>query len=138
MIDYIEKGEYLHKAIRNAGHFLRKHNGAWLSDNDVAVQAIIDTFDPLPDAKINKIEELKIEGLRQANLVYGDNVFASVSAIELLIDIDATYDRSVTPASRLIAVNGVINTFKTERAGINTMNSMVDIQNYDVTTDPAW
>ena len=43
MIQYTEKGYGLHNAIRAAGHWLREENGAWVSSNDEAVQAIIDS-----------------------------------------------------------------------------------------------
>lgn len=43
-INYIEKGSALHAAIQAAGHWLREENGAWVSSNDEAVQAIIDGF----------------------------------------------------------------------------------------------
>lgn len=43
-INYTEKGIGLHDAIKAAGHFLRQENGAWLSSNDTAVQAIMDAY----------------------------------------------------------------------------------------------
>ena len=48
---YIEKGIYLHNAIEAAGHSLTEVDGIWFSSDDVIVQDIIDTFDPLPDAQ---------------------------------------------------------------------------------------
>lgn len=51
MISYIEKGRYLHAAISDAGYRLEEKDGVWVSSDDTAVQAIIDNFDPLPDAK---------------------------------------------------------------------------------------
>lgn len=44
MITYTEKGPGLHDAIRNAGHWIKQENGFWLSDNDTAVQSIIDGY----------------------------------------------------------------------------------------------
>lgn len=44
MINYTEKGIGLHEAIQAAGHWLAQHDGVWVSDNDVAVQAIIDGY----------------------------------------------------------------------------------------------
>lgn len=46
MINYIEKGYGLHLAIYAAGHWLKQIDGKWVSDNDEAVQAIIDAYDP--------------------------------------------------------------------------------------------
>jgi hypothetical protein len=51
MINYVEKGEGLHNAIKSAGHSLRQEfpSGEWVSSDDVAVQAIIDSYDPFPE-----------------------------------------------------------------------------------------
>ena len=46
MINYTEKGIGLHKAIQEAGHSLSQVDGEWVSSDDDAVQAIIDSFDP--------------------------------------------------------------------------------------------
>lgn len=45
MINYIEKGFGLHRAIAAAGHWLIEADGIWQSSDDVAVQAIIDAYD---------------------------------------------------------------------------------------------
>jgi len=50
MIRYIEKGHWLHKHIASKGYNLEQLDRKWLSNNDKAVQEIIDTFDPLPYA----------------------------------------------------------------------------------------
>jgi len=51
MISYIEKGIGLHEEIARQGHRLENRDGTWISDNDAAVQAIIDSYDPLPYEK---------------------------------------------------------------------------------------
>lgn len=70
MITYIEKGNWLHDAIKNAGHWLVQENGVWQSSDDAAVQQIIDAYDPLPqvqaamwDAIQAEREARKLEGL---------------------------------------------------------------------------
>lgn len=55
MIYYIEKGVLLHKYISNAGHSLAQKDNIWISSNDVAVQAIIDSFDPLTEVQKEQI-----------------------------------------------------------------------------------
>ena len=57
MIAYTEKGAALHAAIAKAGHYLREENGVWVSSNDVAVQAIIDSY-TLDQAKAHKANEV--------------------------------------------------------------------------------
>lgn len=59
MIAYTEKGSGLHSAISKAGHWLRQQNGVWISSNDAAVQAIIDSYDPLPPAREKKWREIQ-------------------------------------------------------------------------------
>ncbi len=61
MINYVEKGIGLHDAIAAAGHWLAQVDGVWESSDDVAVQAIIDAFDPLPEAKAAKWAQVQAE-----------------------------------------------------------------------------
>lgn len=44
-INYIEKGIGLHKEIFRQGYKLYELNGEWISNNDIAVQGIIDNYD---------------------------------------------------------------------------------------------
>lgn len=64
MINYIEKGDGLHEAIKAAGHSLQQINGVWMSSNDDEVQAIIDSYDPIPDLQ----EKAKSRIIETANL----------------------------------------------------------------------
>ena len=59
MINYIEKGSYLHDEIHRQGYAIRQRDGIWITSNDIAVQAIIDTFDPLPFAQAEAKELIK-------------------------------------------------------------------------------
>lgn len=59
MINYIEKGIALHKLINDSGYTLSQVDGVWISDNDEAVQAIIDSYDPLPKAQAEAIAQIK-------------------------------------------------------------------------------
>lgn len=61
MIEYIEKGQGLHSAIKKAGHHLYQENGIWKSTNDVEVQKIIDSYDPLPELRQAKWKEIQAE-----------------------------------------------------------------------------
>lgn len=60
-IVYKEKGIGLHEAVAEAGHRLEQVDGKWVADDDKAVQAIIDAYDPLPQAKSTKWEAIKAE-----------------------------------------------------------------------------
>lgn len=48
MINYVDNGYGLQSAISEAGYSLVRRDNVWVSDDDVAVQAIIDSYDPLP------------------------------------------------------------------------------------------
>ena len=82
MINYTEKGHGLHEAIANAGHKLWNEDRAWKSTDDVAVQAIIDSYDPLNyeqlNAKIRIIEQIDAhtESLKKSYPFIEKEIFA--------------------------------------------------------------
>lgn len=76
-IAYTEKGSGLHDAIQAAGHWLAQVDGVWMSNDDVAVQAIIDGY-TLEQCKATK----QAESLRIAKELR-DKVVASISAGEM-------------------------------------------------------
>jgi len=43
-VEYTEKGAGLHEAVAAAGQWLRQVDGAWISSDDAAVQALIDGY----------------------------------------------------------------------------------------------
>lgn len=58
MINHIEKGYGLIQLIKDSGYELTDTYGVWTSNNDVAVQAIIDGFDPLPYTQAEALKEI--------------------------------------------------------------------------------
>lgn len=52
------KGYGLILAIQAAGHSLDNHDGKWISSNDKAVQAIINSYDPMPYESSKKLDEV--------------------------------------------------------------------------------
>lgn len=78
-INYIEKGYGLHEAIRAAGHRLENVNGVWVASDEAVVQAIINSFDPLPAAKLAKWRQIQAERdrLKNAGYLVGGNRFHS-------------------------------------------------------------
>jgi hypothetical protein len=77
MIAYTEKGAGLHEAIARAGHLLRQENGVFVSSNDAAVQAIIDSY-TLDDAKAHKSAQVSAHAK-----VLRDKVIRTISAGEM-------------------------------------------------------
>lgn len=69
-INYIEKGSALHAAVQSAGHWLREENGAWVSSNDEAVQAIIDGF-TIEQARAARKAEISAYATALRNRVIG-------------------------------------------------------------------
>ncbi|RME58088.1 hypothetical protein D6779_07220, partial [Candidatus Parcubacteria bacterium] len=69
MINYVEKGIWLHQEIARQGHVLQMVDGVWQSDNDAVVQQIIDSFDPLPHARA-EAEKMIDEAAGQARARY--------------------------------------------------------------------
>lgn len=66
-INYIEKGSGLHAEISAAGHRIVQADGNWISSDDAAVQAIIDAYDPLPEARARKWVQVQAERDRRKN-----------------------------------------------------------------------
>lgn len=133
MINYIEKGRYLHDAIRKAGHWLREENGVWKSSNDAAVQAIIDAFDPLPDYKAERIAAIKADGLARIQAVFpAINSFDELALIRELF-------LSILPAARAPTANWqrMIDIYTAGRNAVIAVNSATTKALVDAVT-PAW
>ena len=136
-INYIEKGIWLHNAVNDAGHSLVQVDGTWVSSDDIAVQAIIDSFNPLPDEKAIKITELKAEALSRMQAV-----FPALSDFD-----DVAFQRefylSIAPAARQPTANfqQIIDIYQTgldARDAINALTTVAEVQAYDVIVTPAW
>lgn len=73
MIEYIEKGIGLHKAIVKVGHSLVNRDGVWIASDDEAVQAIIDSYDPAETLRIELIDKINFEA-GEARVRYTTNI----------------------------------------------------------------
>lgn len=49
----------LHRLFRTAGFSVARHDGIWVTSDDAAVQAIIDKYNPLPDAQKDALQKVK-------------------------------------------------------------------------------
>lgn len=142
-ITYIEKGSWLHSYIQEQGHWLANKDGVWVSDDDVAVQAIIDAFDPLPYAKADKIDELKIEGARRASQFYS---FLGIDPKRVVSFYNFAEDLylSMVPAARgdltdrLQGFRTVYVAAVAAIADINAMTDWTEVIAYDVVNTPTW
>lgn len=125
MINYTEKGAGLHAAIVAAGHVLVQRNGVWESDDDAAVQAIVDAYDPLPGAKAEKLAAIRAEAQerifalyppwRQSNAALGlvpeADVLAMQDFIADHIDASNAAEDAIDAATTVAQVEGVTPTW---------------------------
>jgi len=143
MINYIEKGKWLHDAITEAGYTLTQKGLTWESSNDVEVQAIIDTFDPLPFAREEAKKRVKQVGATKIANIYP---FINADSAEAVGLYDFAYDlyMSTVPSGReplsgnLLALKGV---YDAAVAAISVINGMTDweaVRDYDAINTPDW
>lgn len=132
-ITYTEKGPGLHRAVQAAGHALSQVDGAWISSNDAAVQAIIDSFDPLPSYKAERIEALKADGLARIQAV-----FPAIKSFDELALIRELY-LSIAPAARQPTTNWqrMINIYTAGQAAAASINAASTKAQVDAVT-PSW
>lgn len=113
-ITYIEKGIGLHNTIIAAGHWLAQINGVWTSDNDAAVQLIINNYNYLPDYQAIGIASIKATGLAKINAL-----FPAITSIDQ-IQFFAEFWLSIASAARSPTANftAVINIYTAAKNGI--------------------
>jgi hypothetical protein len=104
---------------------------------DAAVQAIVDAYDPLPDAKNEKIAELKQEALSRINAV--------LPAINSFDELELVCEQflSIAPAARTptATFQQVIDLYQAVKAGVVSINALTteaEVIAFDVVTDVAW
>ena len=116
---YREKGIGLWNAIRAAGHELRSLDGVFSSDDDVAVQAIIDAYDPLPDQKADAIAGIKARALAKMQTIFP--ALADIDTVNLVAELW----QSIAGAARSPTANmtKVINIYTAAKGGIANVNA---------------
>lgn len=117
-LNYREKGIGLWHAIRDAGHVMRSLDGVYTSDDDVAVQAIIDSYDPLPDQKAEARDAIKATALAKIQ-----TIFPAIPDIDT-VNLVAEMMLSVAPAARqltadMTTISQIYTAAKTGIAGVN-------------------
>ena len=95
MIDYIEKGAGLHRAVTDAGHWLEQRDGVWVSSDDAAVQAVIDGY-TLAQAKAEKKREVSAKAREKYDLVTAGISAAEMAGWPILLSEALTYRASGT------------------------------------------
>lgn len=140
MINYTEKGSGLHQAIRQAGHWLREENGAWLSSDDSAVQALIDGY-TLADAAAPIIAQVKalaygkivafLPAWQQSNFNARMNELNEARFSRVLTaDEDAEVEAMRSQWDRAKAIRAASNAHE---ANLAACASLADLLAYDIT-----
>lgn len=119
MINYTEKGIGLHRVVAAAGHALYQRDGIWLSSNDVAVQALIDAYDELPDIKEAKIGAIKAEALLRIAAMFP----AITSVDEIQFYAEFWLSIKVTARAPTVAFQKVIDIYSAAKTAIASVNS---------------
>ena len=143
IFNYNDTDGGLLKAIQDAGYNLSEVDGVIVSSDDIAVQAIIDAYDPLPYAKRLKRAALRSEYRNRLILIYPDAEDMTESHFDVVIDISFDVFRSVINASRAANADwqNVIDTRQARRGARNAINALLnveDVRAYDVVNAPAW
>lgn len=135
-------------AIEAAGHNVWTHDFIVQSTDDVAVQAIVDAYDALPEAKIDKIKELKLEAAKRANVIYGflsgEDDETDASDVQAFYNFASDIYTSIIPAARdtlqprLQSFKDIRDTAAASIATINALTILSNVMNYDVVNTPAW
>ena len=151
-ITYIEKGLGLHEAVTAAGYFIRNVDGVRIAtdssgnqsaETDVAVQAIIDSYDPLSYAKKQKVKELRSELLARIRVIYPDAENIPDDTFDAILDITHDVYKSIVAGSRSpnsdwSSTLDTRTARKDARNIIEAYTTVAEVEAYDVVTDPAW
>jgi hypothetical protein len=139
-LNYTEKGSGMHEAIRDAGYVARWVDNIFATPNigdEPAIQTIIDTYDQLAAVKVDKIIELKAEGLARIQTIY--------PAINDWDDLDLVRDQylSVAPAARQATAEfqAMIDIFQAGKDAATVIAALATIANveaYDAVNTPVW
>jgi len=125
--------------IRRDGVFnaVRTSDNATGPDIDTAVQALIDSYDPVDFVKSEKREEIKAEGLSRIT-----SIFPALSDLD---ELKLEQDRwlSIAPAARQPTTDyqKAIDIYVAARNAIRSIDSETDwtvVNAYDVVTGPSW
>lgn len=111
VINYIDKGAGMAQAIRAAGHSIAIMDGVPMCDDPVAVQAIIDAFDPLVSAKSAKKKAIDAYAAVLRNVIVNGTSPAEMAAWGLKVLQAARVQAGETTGTEIIdaeaAVRGV-------------------------------
>jgi len=149
MINWIEKGEGLIKALEVAGFHKVMQDGTvrvFPEDREIEAQAIIDAYDELADLKAGKIKDLHAERTKRAAAILDPEQWMLEAFNAIFIHQKISKGQS-TPRqdTKLAALETkaapiLANAEAAEDAEIviNGYTTVDEINNYDVVNTPIW
>jgi len=142
-ISYIEKGRWLHKAVETAGYNLICKDGVWESDNDSVVQGIIDSFDPLPEAKkeaANKVKKVAASKIASLYPFIDPDGAEAIGLYNFAEDLYLSISEAArNPLSgRLLELKNIYDAAVAAISDINTATDWKELERYDAINTPIW
>jgi hypothetical protein len=131
MINYIEKGYHMHKALEEAGMRIVDTESGWragrgVTATDDSINAFILAYNPVPAEKAQKIREIQAKCDDLMHDLYPDMVGSHELLHDLIKSAVATTGSNLEKAQSLVADCELhINT-------VNAMSDISEIQAYDV------
>jgi len=107
------------------------------SNDEIAAQAVIDSIDYVGLAKVEKIVELKAEGLARLQAVHP--AIENFDTLQLVSDII----QSILPAARnltadMTSLSATYQAGLAARTAINSLTTVSEVDAYDVVNSPSW
>lgn len=137
MITYNDKHGHIMREIERSGHTLYSVNRVWVSSDDVAVQAIIDNYDTLPDHKASKNGEIKEEALLRINSVFP--AIASIDDMQLISELwKSVVGGAKSPTTDMQAAIDIYTAARNAITEVSAMDNLDAVIGYDAATSPAW
>lgn len=128
--------------ITRQGYTVDFRDNIGYSDDDTAVNIIIATYDPIPDAKAEKVQAIKAEAGQRAAAIY-EFITGDSDAIAFY-QFAADLYLSISPGSReplsgrLLEFKGVRDAGADAIVVVNALTTFEQVEAYDPVTDPAW
>lgn len=139
-INFGTKGRFreLKDIITTLG-YKREHDGVHLfkAGTEAIIQNVIDSYNPLPDLRKKKVDELKAEGLSRIQVIF--------PAVNNFDELDLIREQwlSIAPAARQATADfqrmiDIVQAGRSARQAIIALNTIAEIESYDVVNAPSW
>lgn len=136
----------LHKHLKQNGYDVVRRDGVFVGydssgvsspANDSAINSLINIYEPLAEAKIEKAEEIKREGLSRIQALYP--AIQNIDDLELIKDFYLSIARSARQP--VLGFPTMISIYTAAKGAISAINAETDwtvVRDYNVLTGPGW